>query len=95
MLVWNSFKDHISDVMKEQPKQYYRVKSFVPGRCNHLTSALSNDFNHFFANSKTSGFLKESLNIQRSKIYHHPATCCRFNEAWCKVSKDAGDLFNV
>ena len=62
LLVWNSFKCHISDARKEQLKQYNIVISVIPGGCTKFLQPLhvciSKPFKLFFCKLYDNWFQK-------------------------------------
>ena len=76
MLVWDSFKCHISDARKEQLKQYNIAMSVIPGGCTKVLQLLNvcinkpfKLFDHWFQKSECvytfNGKIKAPSQLQR------------------------------
>ena len=67
MLVWDSFKCHISDNAKDRLKHCNTVMSVIPGGCRKIWSPLMFPFTchsrNIFVKNMMTGFIKVCLNI--------------------------------
>ena len=65
MLVWDSFKCHVSDARKEQLKQYNTVMSVIPGGCTKFSQPLdvciNKPFKLFFRKLYDNWFQKDEF----------------------------------
>ena len=95
MLVWDSFKCHISDAMKELLKQYNILMSVIPGGCTKflqlLNVCINKPFKAFFRELYDEWLRKKNFEYTKGGNIKAPSHLLQIQwviEAWKKVSKD-------
>ena len=95
MLVWDSFKCHISEDMKKQLQQYNTVMSVIPGGYTKylqpLDVCINKPFEQYFRELYDEWFHKGEFEYTSSgkiKAPSHLQQVKRIVQAWNKVSKD-------
>ena len=95
MLVWDSFKCHISDERKEQLKRYNTVMSVIPGSCTKylqpLDVCINKPFKSFFREFYDDWFRKGQFEYTKGGKIKAPSHLLQIQwivKAWEKVSKE-------
>ena len=95
MLVWDSFKCHISDARKEQLKQYNTVMSVIPGGCTKflqpLDVCINKPFKLFFCKLYDNWFQKGEFIYTSNKKIKASSQLQQIQwvvQAWKKISKE-------
>ena len=95
MLVWDSFKCHISDERKEQLKRYNTVMSVIPGGCTKylqpLDVCINKPFKSFFREFYDDWFRKGQFEYTKGGKIKAPSHLLQIQwivKAWEKVSKE-------
>ena len=103
MLVWDSFKCHISDAIKEQLKQCNTLMSVIPRGCTKflqpLDVCINKLFKVFFCKLYDKWLHKKDFEYTKGENIKAPSHLLQIQtviEAWKKVLKDAvRNLFDV